>query len=33
LTYLEVQNAEALRDEVAQPFTDEDAKTLDGLGI
>src|ERR1035438_9428603 len=33
LTYLEVQNAEALREEVLEPFTDEDAKTLDGLGI
>jgi MraZ protein len=33
LTYLEVQNAEALREEVLEPFSDEDAKTLDGLGI
>jgi MraZ protein len=33
LTYLEVQNAETLRQEVLQPLSEEDAKTLDGLGI
>ena len=33
LQYLEVQNADALRAEVQEPFTDEDAKTLGDLGI
>ena len=33
LTFLEVQNAEALRQEVLQPLSEDDAKTLDGLGI
>ena len=33
LTFLEVQNAESLRQEVLQPLSEEDAKTLDGLGI
>jgi MraZ protein len=33
LVYLEVQNADALRAEVQEPFTDEDATTLGDLGI
>ena len=34
LTYLEVRNMEALRREIEEePFTDEDTKTLDELGI
>ena len=33
LTYLEVQNADELRDEVRQPLTEDDAKTLADLGI
>jgi MraZ protein len=34
LTYLEVRNLEAFRKEIEeQPFTDEDTKTLDELGI
>jgi transcriptional regulator MraZ len=34
LTYLEVRNLEALDKEIQeQPFTDEDTKTLDDLGI
>ncbi len=34
LTYLEVRNLEALAKEIKeQPFTDEDIKTLDELGI
>ena len=33
LTYLEVRNLEALDKEVKEPFTDEDTKTLDELGI
>jgi MraZ protein len=34
LTYLEVRNMEALDKEIKeQPFTDEDTKTLDDLGI
>jgi len=34
LTYLEVRNAEALEKEMKeQPFTDEDVKTLNDLGI
>jgi len=34
LTYLEVRNREALEKEISeQPFTDEDTKTLDDLGI
>ena len=33
LTYLEVRNMEALDKEIKEPFTDEDIKTLDGLGI
>ena len=33
LTYLEVRNLEALDKEVKEPFTDEDTKTLDDLGI
>ncbi len=33
LTYLEVQNADALRSEVQQPFTTEDEEVLGGLGI
>lgn len=34
LTYLEVRNLEALDREIKeQPFTDEDTKTLDDLGI
>ena len=33
LTYLEVRNMEALDQEMKEPFTDEDLKTLDDLGI
>jgi transcriptional regulator MraZ len=33
LTFLEVQNAESLRDEVAQPLSEEDVQTLADLGI
>ena len=33
LTYLEVRNTEALDKEIKEPFTDEDTKTLDDLGI
>lgn len=33
LTYLEVRNLEALDKEMKEPFTDEDIKTLDDLGI
>ncbi len=33
LTYLEVRNMEALDREVKEPFTDDDTKTLDDLGI
>ncbi|MGA7294095.1 MAG: division/cell wall cluster transcriptional repressor MraZ [Terriglobales bacterium] len=33
LTYLEVRNMEALEKEIQEPFTDEDTKTLDELGI
>ena len=33
LTFLEVQNAESLREEVRQPLSEDDEKTLDGLGI
>lgn len=33
LTYLEVQNADALRKEVEEPFTTEDEEILGGLGI
>jgi MraZ protein len=34
LTYLEVRNLEAFRKEIEeQPFTDDDTKTLDELGI
>jgi MraZ protein len=33
LTYLEVRNLEALDKEIQEPFTDEDIKTLDDLGI
>ncbi len=33
LTYLEVENAEALRKEVQEPFTTEDEEILGGLGI
>jgi MraZ protein len=33
LTYLEVRNMEALDKEIQEPFTDEDIKTLDDLGI
>jgi len=33
LTYLEVRNMEALDKEMQEPFTDEDIKTLDDLGI
>lgn len=33
LIYLEVRNEEALRKDVAEPFTAEDEKTLDELGI
>ncbi|HVM93283.1 MAG TPA: hypothetical protein VMT67_10760 [Terriglobales bacterium] len=33
LTWLEVRNTEALEKEIKEPFTDEDTKTLDDLGI
>ena len=33
LTYLEVRNMEALDKEIKEPFTDDDLKTLDELGI
>ena len=33
LSFLEVRNEEALRKDVAEPFTAEDEKTLDELGI
>jgi len=33
LTYLEVRNMEALDKEMKEPFTDDDLKTLDELGI
>jgi len=33
LNHLEVQNMEAVRKEVAEPFTDDDTKSLDELGI
>jgi len=33
LTYLEVRNLEALDKEVKEPFTDEDTRTIDELGI
>jgi MraZ protein len=33
LTYLEVRNLEALDKEIKEPFTDEDTKTLNDLGI
>ena len=33
LTFLEVQNAEVLRTEMAQPLSDDDEKTLADLGI
>jgi MraZ protein len=33
LTYLEVRNMEALDKEIQEPFTDDDTKTLDDLGI
>ena len=33
LTYLEVRNLEALDKEIKEPFTDEDIKILDDLGI
>jgi MraZ protein len=33
LTHLEVRNMEALRTELEEPFTAEDEKTLDELGI
>src|SRR6267378_3417093 len=33
LTYLEVRNMVALDKEIKEPFTDEDIKTLDDLGI
>ena len=33
LTYLEVRNMEALDKEIKEPFTDDDTKTLDNLGI
>jgi MraZ protein len=33
LTYLEVRKMEALDKEITEPFTDEDTKTLDDLGI
>ena len=33
LTYLEVQNAAALREEVQQPLSDEEKQTLSDLGI
>src|SRR5947209_4128467 len=33
LTYLEVRNLEAYKQEIEAPFSEEDLKTLDGLGI
>ena len=33
LTYLEVRNMEALDKEIQEPFTDDETKTLDDLGI
>ena len=33
LTYLEVRNMEALDREIQEPFTDDDIRTLDDLGI
>ncbi|MFZ3265560.1 MAG: division/cell wall cluster transcriptional repressor MraZ, partial [Terriglobales bacterium] len=33
LTYLEVRTMEALDKEIKEPFTDEDTRTLDELGI
>ena len=33
LTFLEVQNAESLREQVAEPLSDDDVKTLADLGI
>jgi len=33
LTYLEVRNMEALDKDIKEPFTDDDTKTLDNLGI
>ena len=33
LTYLEVRNMEALDKEIKEPFTDDDTKTLNDLGI
>jgi MraZ protein len=33
LTWLEVRNMEALDKEIQEPFTDDDTKTLDDLGI
>ena len=33
LNHLEVQNMEAVRKDVAEPFTDDDTKSLDELGI
>ena len=33
LTFLEVRNMEALDKEIKEPFTDDDIKTLDELGI
>ena len=33
LTYLEVRNLEALDKEIKEPFTDDDTKTLNDLGI
>jgi MraZ protein len=33
LNYLEVRNMEAIKAEVQEPFTAEDEKTLDELGI
>jgi MraZ protein len=33
LTYLEVRNLEAYKQQIEAPFTEEDLNTLDGLGI
>ncbi len=33
LNHLEVQNMEAVKKDVAEPFTDDDTKSLDELGI
>jgi|SRR5271169_4261705 MraZ protein len=33
LTFLDVQNAESLREQVAQPLSEDDVKTLADLGI